>query len=335
MPPKTLHSLHGTALTILAESFLVMVGSVSISVFLIAISINTFLTIVWGFKLSRTAVRSLVAFNWFFSFSLAFAGLGVNLGTRDHRDEDLYARSIALCWINHKYTPNFGMWLQNFWLVLAIAVTIVCYLWIFIALVRNKQSLRHMPPTSTRNNAPLELSGHHPAFLIYPVIYLITTVPISLVGLLATSGSVKVSTEYFNLVSSISSLAGFLDAILWSTTILFSSSKALKEVGLDAYDFMRTPSREYGNIVWVEGAARNQGQHRSRDAGGRWWRLHSDAISPHAPGVDASCDSDGGNMNGIHMDTITSVQVESTLMEPMQAPDSPHPNIPKAYHRLW
>lgn len=316
-----------------------MAGSVSISVFLIAITINTFLTIVWGVKLSRFAVKSIVVFNWTFSFALAFAGLGINLSTASQQGQggQLFARSIGVCWINHRYTGTYGVWLQNFWLYLAIAITTVCYAWILVSLLRNKQSPRHMPP-SGRKNGPPELSGHHPAFLIYPAIYLATTIPLSLVGLLAAAGNVNISTQYFNLVSSISSLAGLLDAILWSTTILLSSSKELEEVGLDAFDFVLTAPIQYGNIVWVEGPANNQTEPNGTGRGRIWWRLRqgSDASRIHRlPSINTDPIMDDWNSHGIHMDTITSVEVEHSFGEPSPPAGSPTSKIPKTYHPTW
>lgn len=306
-----------------------MVGSVAISVFLIGISINTFLTIVWGLKFSKFAVRSFVAINWIFSFALAFVGVGVNMRTPSDNEERFYARSIGLCWINHRYDLSFGLWLQNFWLILAIVITVVCYAWIFVTLLRNKQSSRHMPP-KPRKHGSRELSGHHPAFLIYPAIYIITTAPITLVGFLSDSGNLKISTRYFFLVSGMSSLAGLLDAVLWSTTILMSSSKELKEVGLDTYQFIRTPSRVYGNIVWVEGAAQSQSDNDRSHGERPWWGFHRAMKSPLGP--SSHCISNDDNTEGIYMDTITTVQVEH--QKPTQSAGCSFSKVPDAHHRL-
>lgn len=57
--------------TCVAQGFFVNLGALSISVFLIGIALNTYLTIVWGVKFSRLAVRSIVIFNWVFSFALS------------------------------------------------------------------------------------------------------------------------------------------------------------------------------------------------------------------------------------------------------------------------
>lgn len=297
--------------TCTAQSFFITLGSVSISAFLVGISLNTLFTVVWGFKLSRLAVRCLVVFNWLFSFTLAVAGLGVSRSMPDDNEDLYYARSISLCWINGKYISQYGFWFQNFWLSLSIGVTIVCYACIFTTLLLNKQSSRQLP-RQRKKNAPPEPSGHHPAFLVYPTIFIICSAPITLVGLLAQAGA-RVDLTYFTLVSIIASLAGLLDAILWSTTILFSSSKDLEEIGLAKYNFMRTPERAYGNIVWVEGATRIRTEHKS-DTGtshneGKWKKLKgSDTQStPALPSQDGQSSED----HGIHMDTITMVTSES------------------------
>lgn len=150
-----------------------------------------------------------------------------------------------------------------------------------------------------------------------------------MVGVLSVSGSYKVSSHYFSLAAAVSSLAGLLDAALWSTTILMSSSENLKEVGLDTYKFMRTPSRAYGNIVWVEGATRDQPEHRGSHSERRWWKLHSDLNSSSGAAGDRIIDDDN-HMKGIHMDTITTVQVESNESTRSAGPSSSQ--VPKAYH---
>lgn len=57
--------------TCAAQAFFISLGGVSISTFVMGISLNTYLTIVWGLKLSRRAVLSVVAIGWLFSFVLA------------------------------------------------------------------------------------------------------------------------------------------------------------------------------------------------------------------------------------------------------------------------
>ncbi|KAJ4390011.1 hypothetical protein N0V93_007484 [Gnomoniopsis smithogilvyi] len=263
---------------------------------------NSFLTLIHNLLVADMLQALAFAFglNWW-----RLDGIFVSSGTCGAQTFFVMVGSVSI--------SVFLVAISNFWLFVAILVT-------------------HMPPKSQKGAVP-ELSGHHPAFLIYPVIYLATTVPLSLVGLLASSGSIEVSTKHFNLVSGISSLAGLLDAILWSTTILLSSSKELREVGLDQFEFIRTPSRDYGNIVWVEGAAGQQTESRNNSRGHIWWRLHNERDG--LPNVNEDRMMDDLTMHGIHMDTITSVQVEHSLTEPTEPVDSPTSKVPKAYHPKW
>lgn len=77
-----------------AQAFFINLGSVSISLFLISISLNTLLIIVWGYRLSRLAVRSMMAFNWIVSFVLAlYVYINVHL-SRSYPDQ---TTSSPLC----------------------------------------------------------------------------------------------------------------------------------------------------------------------------------------------------------------------------------------------
>lgn len=159
-------------------------------------------------------------------------------------------------------------------------------------------------------NAPPEPSGHHPAFLLYPVVYLISSGPVTIAGMMASTGQ-KVGAETLLVVGAMSAVAGLLDAVLWSTTILFSSSRDLEEAGLANYDFMRTPSRLYGNMVWVEGATRARGASKDIESmpDRKWWRLNGgDGQAPRASQEGGKAGA--GEENYIQMDTITTVTVD-------------------------
>lgn len=294
--------------TCAAQAFFLNIGGIALSAFLIGISLNTFLTIILGIKISRVAARYLVIGSWVFTFALAFAGVGMATHSLNTDEDRYYARAVLLCWVNRKYVSSFGFWLQNFWVILSIGMTIVCYAYIFLALSRHQQSSRRMPVRNKGPNAPPEPSGHHPAFLIYPVIYIICTTPITLVGLISAAGA-HISVRYFSVASTLSSMAGLMDAILWSSIILFSSARDLEEVGLDEFDFIRAPERSnYGNVVWVEGPARfhNDGEQEGKPARGKWWRLSGVGRPLHG----FSQERLANDQTGIHMDTVTTVTVE-------------------------
>lgn len=287
--------------TCTAQAFTIALGSNSICFFLIAISMNTFFTIVWGYKFSAFITRVIVVVCWTLALALAFTSLGLNFTMSGENQGWYYARSLGLCWTNRKYAA-YGLWLQNFWIVLSIGVTVVCYGWTFVTLLLNKQSSRHLPQPRKSRNAPPEPSGHHPAFLIYPMIYVICAAPITFVGMAAAAG-VHVALPTFASVSVVTSMVGVLDAILWSFTILFSTSEQLEESGLDKFT-VRTPDKRYGHMVWVEGPTGRRGSDGMHEGRRRnWWRLG---------GTDGRLTSnpDVNNTNAIHLDTVMTVTVE-------------------------
>lgn len=288
--------------TCTAQAFFIALGSNSICFFLIAISLNTFFTIVWGYKFSTLWTRVVVVSCWTLAFALAFTSLGLNFTISGENQGWYYARSLGLCWTNRKYAA-YGLWLQNFWIVLSIGVTVVCYTWTFATLLLNRQSSRHLPQPRKNANAPPEPSGHHPAFLIYPMIYVICAAPITFVGMAAAAGA-HVSLPTFASVSVVTSMVGVLDAILWSFTILFSNSEQLEEVGLDRYA-VHTNEKAFGHMVWVEGPSGRRGSGGGMREGRRrnWWRLGGNDDRP-------TSSTEADNPNAIHMDTVMTVTVE-------------------------
>lgn len=116
----------------------------------------------------------------------------------------------------------------------------------------------------------LATSGHHPAFLIYPLVYFVCCAPMALGPMILMAG-VTVNVEYFLWAGAMIASNGWLDVILWSCTMIFLAPKDIKNAGLQDFRFLRTSSVKYGNIVWVEG-----GQGREAGQGRKFipsWRL--------------------------------------------------------------
>ncbi|KAI1849907.1 hypothetical protein JX265_013494 [Neoarthrinium moseri] len=126
------------------------------------------------------------------------------------------------------------------------------------------------PPPSTSS---------HPAFLLYPLIYVICTAPLAAGRIYSMAGH-DVSLAYFCFAGSMIACNGWLDAVLYSTTrrsLVFSSAcrpPPEGDVGIETFAFMRTPSaRRYGNFVFVAGGddANGRGDGESVDKE-RWWK---------------------------------------------------------------
>lgn len=171
---------------------------------------------------------------------------------------------------------------------------IIFYTLIFFSLRRRqKQEMSLSPVTSTHTKGQSSLDyrqqlqsqqppsqqaakGHHPAFLIYPVIYVACTAPLAL-GRIATMAGAKVPLGYFCAAGALITSNGWLDVLLWGLTrraLLFNSEVDTEDVGIETFAFMRTPpGRKYGNMVWVQGATGGQQDSEDDEAkdGWGWW----------------------------------------------------------------
>lgn len=111
------------------------------------------------------------------------------------------------------------------------------------------------------NDSAMVESLRHPAFLIYPIIYVVCTLPLAL-GRIATMAGAEVPLSYFCAAGGLITSNGWLDVLLWGSTrrsIVFGDVGE-EDVGINTFTFMRTPpNRRFGNIVWVEGGVNNKG----------------------------------------------------------------------------
>jgi len=144
--------------------------------------------------------------------------------------------------------------------------------------------------TAARNSGTkLRPSGHHPAFLIYPIIYSFAAFPLTLGSITPLENS----TLFMTIASTLLASLGFFNALLWASTIIFSHRDDLVDTGLQYFTFMRTPSdRQYGNMIWVQGGAA-----RSEDEGGAG-RLKRRSVSGPGLGLSGGCDSPSGEDRG-------------------------------------
>jgi hypothetical protein len=197
---------------------------------------------------------------------------------------------------------------------------------------------------NNENSTAAHLRGHHPAFLVYPIIYVLCTAPLAL-GRIATMAGANVSMGYFCIAGALIGSNGWLDVLLWGITrrsLIFRAEVDTEEAGVETFAFMRTPhERRYGNMVWVEGAAAGRRGSPSGDEGddawamgwgrerrgwrrivfGRWSRENNMARAHIRPGSRqlsqeslrrAAAGTGRGNDMAIHLDLVTTVVYEET-----------------------
>ncbi|KAK8869227.1 G protein-coupled glucose receptor regulating Gpa2-domain-containing protein [Apiospora arundinis] len=241
------------------QGWLAMTGKLSASACLVFASGLTYLTVVRGYSASPRALLASIGVVWLFTHVLA--GTGVAITHNGRGGGGWFNWSNGWCWVNSNYR-ELRFWLGYFWIFLSVGVTILIYGAIFTTMLRQKKlSWRHMPDLEEGDEQPTRLdrgrkapprpSGYHPAFLVYPFIYLVVTGPLA-TGRMLTMAGYDVSMSYYLFAGALSASHGFLNATLWSMCILFMDRREQEELGLDR--FMRTPKeRTYGNMVWIQG----------------------------------------------------------------------------------
>lgn len=231
-------------------------------------------------------------------------------------------------------------------MIISITLTFGLYAIVFFTLWRQKRSCRHMPqrrlhtPESARreSEAPRQ-SGYHPAFLVYPFIYLICIAPL-VIGRVSIILGYDLGISFFAFAGSILAANGLFNSALWTTTILFSAPDDMVATGLDRFSFMRTPARNYGHTVIISGPVsqgyagtyRARQQQQEKDGGNKdkkewwWWRFGGQRgwgrsyVSAHDglnPDLIRVYSSPEPVVEGpyIHMNVVTRVVVEDANKE--------------------
>ncbi|KAK3323656.1 G protein-coupled glucose receptor regulating Gpa2-domain-containing protein [Cercophora scortea] len=277
--------------TCFAQGWLISTGDLASSWFIAAIAIHTYLTVVRHYKPPQWALYSVIVFLWFLDY--LFAALGPVTTYNGREWGGFYARADAWCWVNIKFDMA-RFFLHYMFIFIALSVTSILYTLIFFTLRKERHANhpQHTTATTTdpENDGALPLSlpppacsrgikrrnttnstarraavakansgGQHMAFLLYPVIYVVCTAPLAIMRI-CTMAEVAVPVTWYCTAGALIASNGWLDVLLWGlsrTNLLFNSDVGSEDTGLETFSFMRTPpGRKYGNIVYVEGAAR-------------------------------------------------------------------------------
>lgn len=215
--------------------------------------------------------------------------------------------------------------------MVSVGFTIILYGMIFFTLWREKRSCRHLPrrpkspmSSSSAGTETPQASGYHPAFLIYPWVYIVCITPLA-TGRIALLAGKDLGISYFCFAGSILAANGLFNTILWTSTILFSAPQDMHDTGLDKFRFLRTPPRDYGNTVVIRGPISQANTHDGCSINGWkdwwWWKFggtrgwgfptrtrnaynyQESPMSPISPVIQ-----EGDQY--IHMEVITTVAVE-------------------------
>ncbi|CAN8103193.1 unnamed protein product [Discula destructiva] len=303
-----------------AQGWLISVGCMASALFLASMALHTYLATIHGYQPRGGLVMVNVAVGWILALSMTALP---QLISRQNK-VDLWGRTSLWCWISREhYLLRLPIYIPGFACLIAAVILHTLTFW---GLHKEQRSSRFMPPSLQRldrNNSRsssqrahqsrLRPSGHHPAFLVYPFIFTLCAMPLSVGTVFGISES---STTYMGIAGPLVALTGLLDTVLWGITMLCSDDQTIIQTGLDRFTLMSEgPRRTFGNMVWVQAGVRGGGdgqggsqrQASSKKAPGKgWWVLGSDSGSDSREQirvVDETC-------RVVHVSTETSVVVE-------------------------
>lgn len=211
--------------------------------------------------------------------------------------------------MNHEY-ETLRLLTHYLFIFIALVTTVGLYTTIFISL-RRQARLRNSDRAA--DVSQLQLS-HNPLFLIYPVIYVLCTLPLALGRLAAMSGG-EAPLPYLCFAGAMMASNGSFDCLLFGTTrnvIVFASRHEVDalDVGLKTFAFMQTPrNRQYGNMVWVQGGGRRKPDDKTTGGWWSWQRLAGQSGARHGMG-SRSVSQESLRGPAIQMDMVTTVVVE-------------------------
>ncbi|KAI1820503.1 hypothetical protein F4861DRAFT_522876 [Xylaria intraflava] len=290
--------------TCFVQGLFVSIGDLASSCFMSAIAIHTFSSIVYKYRPPHKVLYTCVILIWAFVLLVSLLPIA---GTRNGASAGgFFVRAGAWCWINESY-GDIRLLTHYLFIFIAIILSWTLYIAIFVSL-RRQQSRGQL--------AGAKSSGyHHPAFLLYPIIYLICILPLA-AGRVATMAGNDPSLGYFCFAGALAASNGWLDVLLFSTTrhsIVFAHGDDLgnEDTGVDTFAFMNTTPNTFGNTTWVRGGLDEQ--HQKQPTGG-WWRILGDP-EPQATRQSREWNSRRASVrpaegNAIQLEVVTSVVVE-------------------------
>ncbi|KAI1814158.1 hypothetical protein GGS20DRAFT_430701 [Poronia punctata] len=301
--------------TCFAQGLFVSVGDLASSCFMSAIAIHTFYSIVYGYRPPHKRLHIYIGLIWAFVYLISLLPVAGTLNGASMGG--FYVRAGAWCWINGSY-GNIRLLTHYIFIFIAIILSWVLYAAIFISLRRQHRRGSIPDETSTRY--------HHPAFLIYPIIYLICILPLA-IGRVATMAGKAPPLGYFCFAGCLVASNGWLDVILFTTTrrsIVFAQGDELgnEDTGVETFTFSYPAPKKFGNTTWVRGGSGHHHHEQDQEQKSSWWGWSMDPekqARKHAKKLGKSLSqtslapTPSFDPNAIQMEVVTTVVVEEDM----------------------
>ncbi|KAF4344230.1 g-protein coupled receptor [Fusarium beomiforme] len=298
--------LVGTA-SCYTQGLFVSLGDLASSMFITAIAVHTYLAVVKRRQTPQRVLYAMIVAIWVFVYAISLIPIAA---TRNGAEfGGFFVRAGSWCWMNREY-EHLRLFTHYLYIFLGLGTTSVLYLIIFFHLRRQARFESSGSP-SQADTMQLQLS-RNPAFLIYPVIYVMCTLPLA-AGRIATMAGAHVPNGYFCFAGAMIASNGSFDCLLFGTTrntIVFASKYDVPsdDVGLSTFAFLKAPTQRFGNTISIQGG----GQTDDNVTGG-WWSWPGRASGSEnrsRKGMTRTISQESLRGPAIQMDTVTSVVVE-------------------------
>lgn len=276
------------------QGFFDTVGELVSCCFIMLIAIHTYLSVAKGYHPPQRVLYAAIISLWIMAYLIPALSI---LGTMNGRTQGgFYMRAGA--WVSVRICPfragesltaNLASWAQcliskGYWKIrifthyififASIIVTVALYVSIYASLRRQTRMSEIFP----------DLEPHHQrAFLIYPLAFVLCTLPLT-GGRIAVIAGKQLPIGYQSFAGAIASANGFIDCIIFGSTrhsIIFGSMEQItaKSTGLETFSFMRTPAGRFGNEVWIQGGTHSSHIDVNPGVGG-WWPFRGRRRTP-------------------------------------------------------
>ncbi|EHY56000.1 hypothetical protein HRR83_006620 [Exophiala dermatitidis] len=229
-----------------ANGWFISTGDLASGVFILAIAIHTFFAVVKGRRVSNKKFAAGIVSAWIFVYAMAIIGVGI--------DPHLYVRAGAWCWINHKH-ESLRLWLHYFWIFVCMFGTVVIYASIFLSIHTHvRRESVAAPAGQGSNQVPLTRAARY--MIIYPVVYVICTLPLAGGRMASMTGS-SVPYWWYCLAGAAITSCGWLDVLLYACTrrvLIFSPhAPAPHDMGLDTFGWNYSREGFWGTTTTISG----------------------------------------------------------------------------------
>jgi hypothetical protein len=208
--------------TCFAQGFLLNMGDVSSCFFVFAIALHTWYSVVLGRKITYSRFTTGILAIWAFVFLLTVLGpvmKGPNfyVNTSSWVSVLLSKGSVLIsqCWINTEYDVD-RLWFHYIWVFSVQFGTIIVYAHVFLHLRKRLQTIREVGVHRSQGNKE-RLSQAARYMILYPIIYIVLTLPIASGRMAAMAGN-KLPVAFYGVAGSFLTSCGWLDTLLYTLT---------------------------------------------------------------------------------------------------------------------